>query len=77
MARKVKCVQEAGEKSWQADAWWLERNLPNFYGRNQRIEVESWSISAPLPALAEAELLKLQADKLASGQKLLPPPPTN
>ncbi len=52
VARKVKRVQEAGEKSWQADAWWLERNLPNLYGRNQRIEIESRSISlsAPLPA---------------------------
>ena len=73
VAHKVKRVQEAGEKSWQADAWWLERNLPHLYGRNQRIEIESKSIvlHPALPPVAEAELLALLRDKVASGRKLL------
>ena len=50
VARKVKRVQDAGEKSWQADAWWLERNFPEMYGRNQRIQVEHNS-PAPVPSL--------------------------
>ena len=76
VARKAKRVQEAGEKPWQADAWWLERNLPNLYGRNQRVEVESRSVSVnvSLPALPEQQLLELLQQKLASGRKLLPPP---
>ena len=77
VARKVKRVQQAGEKSWQADAWWLERNLPHLYGRNQRIEVESRSVTVnvTLPQVPEQQLLALVQDKLQSGQKLLAPSP--
>ena len=72
VAKKVKRIQEAGEKSWQAGAWWLERNLPNYYGRNQRIEVESKSVvvHATLHQLAEQKLLSIIKDQLESGETL-------
>ena len=44
VARKVKRVQQAGEKSWQADARCLERNFPTMYGRNERVQIEQRSI---------------------------------
>ena len=78
VAQKVKRVQAAGEKSWQADAWWLERNLPHLYGRNQRIEIESRQliIHATMPQLPEQQALKLIEEKLKSGRKLFPLPET-
>ena len=39
VAQKVERVQEAEEKSWQASAWWLERNWPDLYGKTARLEV--------------------------------------
>lgn len=34
----VKIVQEAGKKSWQASAWWLERKYPQEFANRPRIE---------------------------------------
>ncbi len=77
VAQKVKRVQEPGEKSCQADAWWLERNLPNLYGRNQReVESRSVTVNVTLPQVPEQQLLAMVQSKLASGQKLLAPSPS-
>ena len=32
-------VRDAGETSWQASAWWLERSAPDRWGRRERVEV--------------------------------------
>lgn len=37
--RAVAAVVKAGEKQWQAHAWWLERRRPDDYGRRDRLEV--------------------------------------
>ena len=52
VASKVKRIQQAGERQWQADAWWLERNFPALYGRRLEATVESVSLNlhAQLPA---------------------------
>ena len=35
----VRNVRDAGETSWQASAWWLERSAPDRWGRRERVEV--------------------------------------
>ena len=72
VARKVKRVQQAGEKSWQADAWWLERNMPAMYGRNQRIESTvdvKVTHQLAIPDVAMTQLLEIVQTRLQ--QKLL------
>ena len=85
VARKVRRVQDAGEKQWQADAWWLERNFPELYGRRFEAKVESkidhhvtFSVESLPPerqrALAELALERLRADNSTSSTPALPPP---
>ena len=74
MARKVTRVQEAGAKSWQADAWWLERNYPDMYGRTQRVEIESKSISVNVEAKLTEGQQQTLARLLAESQENLPLP---
>ena len=59
--------------NWVTGMTLAERRFPQEFGRNQRIEIESRSvtITAALPAVAEKELLALLQAKLASGRKLL------
>ena len=38
---RAKRVYKAGETSWQADAWWLERMVPESFGRKDKMEVKS------------------------------------
>ena len=38
-AYHLKNVRDAGETSWQASAWWLERSHPDRWGRRERVEV--------------------------------------
>ena len=38
---RAKRVYKAGETSWQADAWWLERVDPENFGRQDKMEVKS------------------------------------
>ena len=38
---RAKRVYKAGETSWQADAWWLERVDPENFGRKDKMEVKS------------------------------------
>lgn len=35
---RVTRIAKAGETSWQADAWWLERRFPDQFGLRQNIE---------------------------------------
>ena len=62
--------------NWVTGMTLAERRFPQEFGRNQKVTVESTSVSvhAELPALAEQQLLQLLADKVRSGVKLLPPP---
>lgn len=36
----VERIRAAGDKNWQALAWWLERKFPELWGRRQRVELE-------------------------------------
>ncbi len=38
-AYHLRNVRDAGETSWQASAWWLERSAPERWGRRERVEV--------------------------------------
>lgn len=38
---RAKRVYKAGETSWQADAWWLERMVPESFARKDKMEVKS------------------------------------
>lgn len=38
MAYHVQNVREAGKKSWQASAWWLERKYPDEFGNRYKLE---------------------------------------
>ena len=60
-------------KDWVKHATLLERRYGSDFGKNQQVTIESHVtvLTAQLPQLAEAELLKLLSDKLASGRKLL------
>lgn len=75
VARKVQRVQEAGAKSWQADAWWLERNFPAMYGQRRDVKVEQRSVTVhiALPDATQAELLAMVQERIAQGQALLRP----
>lgn len=42
---RAKRVYKAGETSWQADAWWLERMDPKSFARKDKMEVKSDNIN--------------------------------
>lgn len=59
---RARRIYKAGETSWQADAWWLERVDPNNFGRK-----DTHNINADLNANVKSEnVLKLEKslDKL-------------
>ena len=66
-------MDPATGKDWVKHATILERRYGSDFGKNQQVTIESHVtvLTAQLPQLAEAELLKLLSDKLASGRKLL------
>ncbi|KKL88502.1 hypothetical protein LCGC14_1924000, partial [marine sediment metagenome] len=71
-------IDEAGAKGqWQADMTVLERRMPQDFGRFQRVEVESKSISislsAQLPPEAVQSLLDIAQRAQDRGAKFLPP----
>ena len=42
IALRVENIRKAGRNgSWQADAWWLERMVPESFGRKDKMEVKS------------------------------------
>ena len=38
---RARRIYKAGEMSWQADAWWLERVDPDNFGRKDHLNIES------------------------------------
>ena len=71
-------IDEAGAKGqWQADMTVLERRMPEDFGRFQRIEVASTtlsvSITAQLPPGAAEALLAMGKAEEARATKFLPP----
>lgn len=72
--RNVMVIQRAARKQWQAAAWYLERRLPNEWGRHERIEqvgagggpIQVKDVT-PLPQLTNERLRKLIA--LAEGRE--------
>ena len=38
---RARRIYKAGETSWQADAWWLERVDPTNFGRKDHIDINS------------------------------------
>ena len=40
---RARRIYKAGETSWQADAWWLERVDPDNFGRKDHIDINSKS----------------------------------
>jgi len=45
--RAIACIFKAMEKSWQAGAWWLERNYPDQYGRRDPVFDGLKKLAAP------------------------------
>lgn len=37
----VNVIQEAREKNWQAAGWWLERKMPEKWGRRDKLKVDA------------------------------------
>ena len=73
-SRKVATLNGDGsDKEWVRDLAHVTRRNPAEWAERRQVSIESVSvtITAQLPQLAEAELLKLLSDKLASGRKLL------
>jgi hypothetical protein len=54
-------IHQAGRKSWQASAWYLERRYADEFGRRERVDVE---IVARREADRIAQKLGLDADDL-------------
>ena len=61
---RARRIYKAGETSWQADAWWLERVDPDNFGRKDRHEVDMKAqvqsdilikLERPLPELKKDE----------------------
>ena len=45
--RRLKRIETAGNKYWQADAWWLERNCPEQWGRKDKLQQEITNTTPP------------------------------
>ena len=72
--RKVATLNgEGSDKEWVRDLAHVTRRNPAEWAERRSVEVKHSGgvFVAPLPQLAEAELLALLSDKLASGRKLL------
>ena len=61
---RAKRVYKAGETSWQADAWWLERVDPENFGRKDHHTVQSESVNTNINfnMKSDDEVLKEHAD---------------
>jgi hypothetical protein len=60
--RRLKRIERAAAKgAWQADAWWLERNHPETWGRKSRETAEE---QAAAEAAAAAKRAKAEAQQL-------------
>ena len=59
---RAKRVYKAGETSWQADAWWLERVDPENFGRKDHHKIESENTNINFNMKSDDEVLKEHAD---------------
>ena len=40
IAESIQKIRLAGEKTWTAHAWWLERRVPDDWGNHQKLDVK-------------------------------------
>jgi len=68
-------IRDAFGKSWQAAAWWLERNFPHQYGMNPALRTEEKK--EPRPRLTDEELDELAEDPgFRTPSRPIPEPPS-
>ena len=69
VARRLERIEKAAEKgSWQADAWWLERNCPEQWGRKTN-QFEPVDDRRDISASFQAALEKAYGEKPALPKK--------
>lgn len=77
-SEKVAAVKAAADNgTWQAAAWWLERRLPQEYGRHDRVEVESKQPQVQLNQVIIGDPRALESSRdliahLTSGRPAIP-----
>ena len=59
---RARRIYKAGETSWQADAWWLERVDPENFGRKDHHKIESENTNINFNMKSDDEVLKEHAD---------------
>ena len=59
---RARRIYKAGETSWQADAWWLERVDPENFGRKDHHKIESENTNINFNMKSDNEVLKEHAD---------------
>ena len=63
---RIKRINEAAKSgSWQADAWWLERQIPSEFGKREAVELTGKDGGAVEVEHSGASTLELLADKEA------------
>lgn len=67
---RARRIYKAGETSWQADAWWLERVDPTNFGRKDHIDINSKS-ETKLNATVDAEVTVNLLDKVKQKRREL------
>jgi transposase-like protein len=70
VVRNVTIVAKAAETNFRAATWWLERTVPQVYGRRDRVELTG-AKGAPLaPTLDLSKLTDDQLRKLRNGESI-------
>ena len=62
---RARRIYKAGETSWQADAWWLERVDPTNFGRKDHIDINSKSENLNIEVPSTEEVLKEHEDSIS------------
>ena len=63
---RIKRIEAAGKQgSWQADAWWLERQIPSEFGKREAVELTGKDGGALEVEHSGTSTLELLADKEA------------
>jgi hypothetical protein len=55
IARNVQIINKAGQTSWQASAWWLERRCKEDFGKQDRIDLTTNGKDIRTMSLSELE----------------------
>ena len=71
-ARLLDRIKKAGEKTWQADAWLLERLRPEKYSERRRIELDAEPFLKIIEA-PEEEVRKVMEGQIVSPKELSEP----